>query len=184
MNSQVKQIVTVLFSAVLGGFLLAFFLIWYYGPTGQYKADQTILSPEILQHINFKDAHPNTGQNVKFIYDKTDFVYFDNIRGRWVQKEIPLNIYDEFYLTISADKSLVDPKDDVLKLFQQPSPTALVTTVRTDVSPAAKAFQVIQFTREDYYRVKLHGHGEEGQWANFYHQGIYQKIMTLFGKTK
>lgn len=180
MNSQVKQILTVLSAAVFAGFLLAFFMIWIYGPTGQYKAGQSILSPEIIEKISFKDSHPKTGKSVNFVFDHTEFVYFDYIRGQWQQKEIPLPAYQEFYHYISLDESLLDVKEEVLRLFQRPSPTALVTTVRTDVLPTAKVFQIIQFTKEEYYRVKLHGQQDDGKWAYFYHPGSYRKIMTLF----
>lgn len=180
LNNQVKQIIGVLSTAVFGGFLLAFFLIWYYGPTGQYKANQTVLAPEIIEGISFKDIHPQIGQNVKFVFDQTEFVYFDFVRGAWNQKPITSLSYSDFYHYIQGDASLLDLDQNVLQLFQKPTPTALVTTVRSEVSPVAKAFQVIQFTKEDYYRVKLHGHLEEGEWAYFRHQGIYQKIMKLF----
>ncbi|MFI5344240.1 MAG: hypothetical protein ACHQUC_08475 [Chlamydiales bacterium] len=180
MKKQIKQLLFVLSAAVFGGFLLAFIMIMFYGPSGNYIAGQTILSPDIIEKIYFKDTHPKTGQNVPFTFDHNEFVYFDYLRGIWQQKQISLQSYAAFYQYISNDSSLEGVKEEILALFQQSSPTALITTVRTDVSPIAKAFQVIQLTKEDYYRVKLQGQGDEGKWAYFYHSGLYQTTMTLF----
>lgn len=180
MKKQIKQLLFVLSTAVFAGFLLSFFMIMFYGPSGDYIAGQTILSPDIIDKIHFKDAHPKTGQNVPFTFDHNEFVYFDYLRGAWQQKQISLQSYAEFYQYISHDSSLEKVNEEILALFQKPSPIALITTVRTDVSPIAKAFQVIQLTKEDYYRVKLHGQGDEGKWAYFYHAGLYQTTMTLF----
>lgn len=180
MKKQIKQLLFVLSTAVLGGFLLAFVMIMFYGPSGNYIAGQTILSPDIIEKIHFKDAHPKTGQSVQFTFDHNEFVHFDYLRGTWQQKPISLQSYAAFYQYIAQDSSLDKVKEEILALFQKPAPIALITTVRTDVSPIAKAFQVIQFTKEDYYRVKLHGQGDEGKWAYFYHSGLYQTMMTLF----
>lgn len=180
MKKQIKQLLVVLSSAVIGGFLLAWIMIMYYGPSGNYIAGQTILSPDIIERINFKDTHPKTGQNVQFMFDHTEFVFFDYLRGSWQQKQISHQSYVKFYGYIANDKSLGDLKEEILDLFQKPSPTALITSVRTDTTPIAKIFQVIQFTKEDYYRVKLHGQDDEGKWAYFYHSGLYQTILSLF----
>lgn len=178
--NQIKQVLFVLLAAVLGGFILAFSLIWHYGPTGKYKASQSIIAPEIIQGINFKDLHPKTGKLTLFQFDTTEFVYFDFITGKWIQMPIPLETYASFYSFIQQDESLDNPSPDIVNLFQHSTPTALVTTVRTEVLPTAKAFQVIQFTKEGYYRVKLHGQDEEGKWAYFYHEGIFAEIMKRF----
>lgn len=180
MKKQIKQLLTVLSAAVFGGFLLAFIMIMYYGPSGLYVAGQTILSPDIIEKINFKDTHPKTHQNVRFIFDHTEFVFFDYLRGTWQQKQVPSEAYSKFYQIVALDNSIDDITKDLLELFQKLSPTALVTSVRTDVSPTAKIFQVIQFTKEGYYRVKLHGQEGEGEWAYFYHSDLFQLIMNIF----
>ncbi len=180
MNKQVKQLVTLLSAAVFGGFILAFIMLMYYGPTGQYVAGQTMLSPDIIEKISFKDAHPTTHKSVQFVFDHTEFVFFDYLRGSWQQRRVPSEAYLKFYRTISSDRSLDDLKNDVMDLFQKPSPMALVTSVRTDISPAVKIFQIIQFTKEGYYRVKLHGQDDKSEWAYFYHSGLYQAIMNIF----
>lgn len=180
MKKSIKQLITVISAAVLGGFLLAFFLISYYNPSGQYVAGQTILAPDIIEKINFKDKHPQTNQNVSFVFDHTEFVFFDFLRGNWQQKQISPASYNTFYQTIHSDSSLSEIKSDVLELFQKTTPMALVTSVRTDVSPTAKIFQVVQFSKEGYYRVKLHADRSEGEWAYFYHSDLHQIIMNIF----
>lgn len=180
MNKPVKQLITVLSAAVFGGFLLAFLMLMFYGPSGRYIAGQTILSPDVIEKISFKDIHPQTYKNVQFVFDHTEFVFFDYLRGNWNQKNISSKDYLHFYNIIASDNSLDEVKKEVLDLFQKPSPIALVTSVRTDVSPTVKIFQVIQFTKEGYYRIKLHEQNDKNEWAYFYHSGLYHQIMNIF----
>lgn len=180
MNKQVKQLITVLSAAVFGGFLLAFLMLMFYGPSGEYVAGQTILSPVVIEKISFKDIHPKTQKHVEFVFDHTEFVYFDYLRGSWTQKEISSEAYSKFYNLVSSDKSFNETNQEVQEFFLKTSPLALVTSVRTEVSPTVKIFQVIQFTKEGYYRVKLHEQEEKNEWAYFYHSGLYPKIMNLF----
>jgi len=180
MKKQIKQLIVVLAAAVSGGFLLTVLMIMFYGPSGNYIAGQTILSPQVIERISFNDTHPVTGKTVNFVFDHNEFVYFDYLRGDWRQQEVSLKEYDQFYRFISADKSLEKVSEEVFQLFQKPSPIALITSIRTDNSPAAKIFQVIQLTKENYFRVKLHGQEDEGKWAYFYHPDLFKTTMTLF----
>jgi len=179
MQKQVKQLILVLSAAVIGGFLLTALMIMYYGPAGNYIAGQTILSPDVIERISFNDTHPTTGKTVNFVFDHNEFVYFDYLRGDWRQKELSSKEYEQFYQLIFSDKSLDSVSEEVLQFFQKPSPLALITSIRTDNVPQAKIFQVIQFTKEDYFRVKLHGQ-EEGKWVYFFRAHLYKNIMALF----
>ncbi len=186
MKKHVKQLVLILCAAVIGSFFLTLLIFAYKGSSEQEKAYQLLISPDVIEKISFNDTHPTTAKVVNFVFNRTEFVYFDYLKGEWLQEEISIEKYAKFYQLIALDEQIENDQQQIKKilpLFQNSSPLALITSMRTDEIPQAKIYQVVQLTKENYFRIKLHGH-EEGKWAYFYHPFIYKNIMTLFTTEK
>lgn len=179
MQKRIKKIYLIIAASVLCGFLIAFLLPLFKESSTSYVASQAILSPDIIENISLKDIHPKTNQIVTFSFNQNEFVYFDYLRGSWIQKEVSLKNYAKFYQLIALDANLSHIKDKTLELFQKISPTALITSIRTNQEPAAKILQIIQFIPQNYFRIKVSENSGE-EWAYFYHADIYKEVMTIF----
>lgn len=182
-KSEIKRFIIVITLAILSAFLLAFLSIYFYSPSNLYAAKNVLLAPEVIKEINFRDKHPQTGQNVQFIFDQTEFSFYINRE----QKHIAISdqAYEEFYKLAASEKSLKILKEEVQRLFNDAQSAQLMTrlhTVTPSQTPASKVFQIVQLVPEDYFRIQLHeGRGGE-EWAYFYQPGIYQATLHLFTK--
>jgi hypothetical protein len=186
-KEQIIYISLLLTSAIASAALLAGYMIYRYGPSGRYVAGHTILSPYVLDKINYKDHNPKTGSQGHYIFDSIQFSYFDKVKGEQRQLSIDPTDYQKFYILVEAVKSLENTPADIQREFNQGFLASLNLTMRTDNSAAAaqvsKIFQVIQFTDKDYFRVHLHSEENTGEWAYFYQPHIYQDVIKLFTKT-
>lgn len=180
-NREIGNILSVLGAAVLCAGLLASIFLYYYSPSGRYLAGNTLLDPTIIEQIHYQDQHPRTGKNVRFIFDHMEFSYFDPQKGQMQISFIPLEVYQKFYTMVTSEKSLEETTHNIQDLFLKSRPSLLTISMRTKegAENESKIFQVVQFVQEDYFRVQLH-EKNDGEWAYFYHSGLYQKIMRLF----
>lgn len=183
-NRDVRNILTVLGSAVLCAVLLASIFLYYYGPSGRYLAGNTLLDPSIMDQINYQDQYLQTGKKVRFTFDRIEFSYFDSQNGQMHIFPISLDTYQDFYKQVASDKSLLEVTQNIQNLFPQSHSSLLTISMRAKEGPesgATKVFQVVQFIPEDYFRIQLH-EKKEGEWAYFYRSGLYQEIIRLFTK--
>lgn len=191
-NRDIRNLLAVLGAAVLCAALLAFFFLYYYGPSGRYLAGNTLLDPSIMAQINYQDHHPQTGKKVRFVFDRIEFSYFDPEKGQMHIFPISLETYQSFYKQVSSDRSLLEVNQNIQNLFLQSHPALLTMSMQSqeglenrtardhlNTKAGSHVFQVVQFIPEDYFRVQLHGKNE-GEWAYFYQSGLYQEILHLF----
>ena len=173
MKKEVKQFILLLSIAAVGGFLFTAWLIAYSKPLSLYQARQIVLAPEVVEKMNFEDLHPEKAEIVNYRFDHHEFVYFDYLKGKWQQKKVSLDKYAQFYRLIEKNQSIDQVAQTTVQLFNQLLPVALITGVRTEGFIHAKIFQVIQFVKEDYFRVKLQ-ENEEESWVYFYQPNLYR----------
>ena len=183
-KNKIKSIATLLVSAVLTAVLLAVFLIYRYGPSGQYVAGNVILSPETISFINTKDHHSSGKGSLSFIFNGIEFSYFDKLRGRIEKMNVAADVYEQFFDSVKSERGLkIIPEQDQ-KSFSIGFPATLTVMMQAEASSTlktgSKVFQIIQFIETDYFRVQLHGEKDTGEWAYFYKPHIYQDIIHLF----
>lgn len=159
-------------------------MLYQYSPTGQYLAGNTILSPHIIDQINYTDYQPNNkGKGNKFIFNSIDFSYFDKDQNRQIRITPSFAAYEQFYKNVAANKSLMNVPEQVEKDFTLDHPSTLMITMRTDSSNSTqiiKGFQMIQLIETDYFRVQLYGKPTDSEWAYFYQPHVYQETLKLF----
>ncbi len=184
LNHQIKNMLAVLAAAILCALLFALLFLYYYGPTGRYIAGQTLLDPSIIEQINYQENHSKKGQKAHFMFDRTEFFYFDPQQGEMLQKIIPLETYQTFYTWIASEKSIEKVTEEIKKIFLTPHLALLTTRMHrieaVNSSPSTQVFQVVQFVQGDYFRVQLHEAQEQNEWAYFYHPNLYQEVIRLF----
>ena len=182
-NRDIKNILVVLGMAIICAGLTASLFLYYYGSTGRYVAGHALLDPGVIERINYQEQLPKSSQNAHFIFEKTEFSYFDPEQGQVRRQTIPLEKYQKFYDLVSSEMSLASVSDNIKNLFLVSHPALLTTMMRSTSSGSsstAQVFQVVQFLPEDYFRVQLHSEQDQGEWAYFYHSNLYKEIMRLF----
>lgn len=184
---EIFRIVSVLGLAVVCAALLAAYMIFHYGPSGRYAAGNTVLAPSVMEKINYKDKSIKGNNQVRFIFNRIEFAYFDKIKGQLLQFPVDQAVYEKFYQLVQSDQSLDPVPTDVQNEFVQGMPATLSIIVQADINTAPKmtqVLQVIQLTENDHYRVRLSTTTTNGaqEWAYFYHPHLYEEIMRLFTK--
>lgn len=180
--TQVRNIVGIFLGSILFAILLSVYMIYYYSPSGQFLAANTILAPEIIKEISYND---NSGaKGVRFIFNDIEFFYYDKDNHRFLKKNINLEDYLKFYKSISAEKSIEPVSSDIESLFTKNPKAYLAITMKADApfgKDGPRVFQTIQFI-DDYFRVQLIGKtGDE--WAYFSKKGVYNEILELFTRS-
>lgn len=156
-SKQVRNFLTVIGSGVVAGLLLVLALVNFYGPSDTYIAGNVLLSPEVLK------------SNV-FGFEEIEFLFYDTASGQWKSKKIPPSVYATFYQLVSKDRS-VSGSDE------QSAPARLLIRAQKET------FQQIEFTADgNNFRAQLKDAAEGREWAFFAHEGILQKIKSLFGE--
>lgn len=181
-NKEIRNLLFVIFSGILGAFAVALGMLYYYNPTGSYLAGNVLLSPESTQVIRFNDVNPKTGATSKFLFDQVEFTYFDAKLKQWKNLNVDQDKYVKLYQAISSDRSL-DATDEIKILFNK-DPSKLILKIRSDTNVAANAitkpFIEVNFANDgDYYRIELHEENSLDTWAYFYHPGIYKETFNI-----
>lgn len=179
---QIRNVIAIFLSAFLTAGALAAYMLYHYNPSGRYVAGNTILSPSVINQLNYNDLNPQTGTSSKFVFNGIEFSYFDKINEKPMTLTVTPENYKTFYQWIQTEKSVENANDDLIRKFRPQNPT-LTLTVRAESGalPVTKMFQIVQFTEDDYFRIQLL-HAETGAdtWAYFYRPQIYQDSVQLF----
>jgi hypothetical protein len=179
---QIKQILLLLMMAVLSaGFLSAIFL-YLYNPSGQYSVNKTLIDPIVLEQLQRRETLSSTKEKRdRFVLDTLEFSYFDLRLNRRVVYPVKWETYQELYKLISSQKSLPLAAEKKDQLFQG-SPILLTIKLSSEVKDkiSQKILQIVQFSSDDYFRIRLLGDERDEQWAYFYKPGIYEQVFSLF----
>lgn len=179
-HQEIRNILTVLGTAIICAILLAFVLIYYYSPSGLYIAGNTLLDPSVMEQLNIQDKSSKRGHQIDFILDRIEFSYL-NSQNQIRKQKIPLEVYGKFYSLIASEKSLKELPDHIHDLFIKSHPAVLSITMHTvenSIQSPTKIFQQVESIEEDYFRIQLHE--RQGEWAYFYRPHIYQDMIHLF----
>lgn len=182
-KQQIRNLLLILGSGFLAACLLGLFMLYNYGPSGQYLGRDALLSPKLTKELNYNDYNSKTNGNSRFIYDKSEFSYFDNTSKSLVKNSVPEQQYQNFYNLIANDISILNPTEVDVGRFNKGNLATLNLIVKTDSSAAwqamTKTFQEVQING-DYYRIELREQNPSGKWVYFYHPNIYNEaIATL-----
>jgi hypothetical protein len=180
---DIKNIIAVLGAAIVCAGLIASVFLYYYSPTGRYLAGHTLLDPAVIERINDQEAHPKISRRTHFLFDRSEFSYFDPQSGQMRQQIVSLKDYQKFYNLVASEISLEYLSDNIKALFTITYPAVLSTKMRTieasGTSSTTQMFQLIQFVKEDYFRIQLHEGRNQGEWVYFHRPQIYQDVMRL-----
>lgn len=184
---QIRNLLIVISSGVLGAFALVGWMLYYYGPSGRYDVSSTLLAPEYVEHLSFVDSNTKTGVKSRFTFEDVLFSYYDPAKKEWKKISVDADSYKRFYKLIASEKSLENVPPEIISLFNQQYISTLVLKIQTESKAAwqqmSKVFQEVQFANQgDYFRVELRGLNLTDKWAYFYYPKIDQEAINIFTK--
>lgn len=189
MKTRISSLIFLIFSAVGCAILFSVIVVNYYGPTGNYSTNQTLLEPDLIPVLSFNDSNNKTGAQSRFVFGEMTFSYFDVVDQSQKTVAVTIDQYREFYQTVQSEKSIVDVPSDIEGLFMQGNPSRLELSVRTESDAAwqkdVKIFQRIEFANEgNFFRVQLREERDPStsEWAYYYHPTIKQQVFNQFVK--
>ena len=180
----IRDLLMVFSLGMVSAVLVALATLYYFGPTGSYKAENILLSPEVMAQLSFSDISPQTGTPIPYTFDRIEFQHFNVETREWRRSTVDKEAYANFYSMISGDRSLTVVPEDVISFFNKQSPSTLTLTVKkkgvNSGSEESRTFQEVQILNfNDYYRIQIHDKEEVISWAYFYHENIFQKSLEL-----
>ena len=156
-KKQIRDFLIVIGGGILAGVLVVLALINIYGPSQTFLAGNVLLSPEVLNTPSFG-------------FEEVEFLYFDAPSTQWKSKKIPISVYGSFYELVRKDESVTDSFDD--------SPPARIL-----IKAQKEIFQQVEFAADGkHYRAQLKDAEAGKEWALFSHEGVLQKLKSLFGE--
>lgn len=185
-RKQIFDVLTILILGVTFAFALSLATLYYFGPSGSYKAGNILLSPEVSESLSYYDPNPTGGKPNHFVFDKIELHYLDPKEREWKREKIALENYKRFFEIITSERSLLVVPETILSEFVHESPTTLTVMVKDEssrregASGKMRVFQEMEILKEgDYYRIQIKDAREGENWAYFYHMGIYQKSLQI-----
>lgn len=185
MKKDIRNLIAVIGVAVLAAVATTTGMLYYYGPTGQYGAANTLIEPSILGRLNYNDINPKTNQSDRYAFDQILYTFWDKNKKEWGYLEIDIPTYQKFYNLISKDTSTTIVPDEVSGAFSSQPQAKLEIKVKTESSTQwqkdVKDLVRVEFVENsDYYRIELNEENKGVHWAYFYHPTIYQEAFRLF----
>lgn len=183
-NNDLRNLGLVIFASILAASLLTFYFVYNFSPSGQYKAKNVLLAPNLFQDLNYNDTDPTTNQISRFVFGNLEFNWYDEETKTWKKLEVDQDKYSQFYNLVASDRSVDDLDSEVKLGFSTLSPSKLILNVKTESNAkwqaATKVFQETQFiTDGHYFRVELHEANPGEHWAYFYHPNIYHDVKAI-----
>lgn len=181
--TQIRNFLSVIIGGTLSGLLIVAALIYIYGPTYTYKAENVLLSPEVLNKLWYNTSLPSTGEQMnRFSFQAVELLYFDRPSSRYITVEVPLERYGNFYKLVTGDVGTTE-SDELAEHFSETPAATLLIKASTNGGTSrtvTENFQQVHFSPDgDYYRVELKEEDKTDNWAYFTHKDIYNQAMKI-----
>lgn len=182
-RSQIISLLSVLFSGFLAALAIVGALLYVYGPTGQYKATNILIGPQMVQNLSFTDTDYGRGKEGKFVFDAISFRFFDERSDQWTTARLSQEEYAAIYALLADDIS-VDANNADVSSFTRGTPSSLQINVKqllgANGGGVVKSIQTLTLVpHRDYYRISLRSTGAGEDYAYFYHPGVYDSVISL-----
>jgi len=192
-STSAKKEIRRLFAVLIGGVVAAFLVVgWFaykYSPSGRYKAQNILLSPETLSHFSNTTPGSRIRQTPPFLFDRIEFYHQPSGGAQSEFYPVSLIRYENFFALLDGEEGDTEPIDNSFDIFTREGVSRLVIFVRnpkgTPLKEKGFPFQEVQFSkgRRDLYRIELHNGEEAGRWVYFQNTALWSKIEKLLTET-
>ncbi len=174
---EIWQFLLVLLAGAIFACALVFWMVRGDALDKRMYLYQVLLSPETIENLSNRAVAGGKDRPPEYLIESIRFSYLDETTKKWVEKQINIGPYGQFYSKIEHDRGVIDPSESVLQSFQASNATKLSIYMK-HYHPLVnegktELFQMVQFNQEgDAYRVNLHVESNEMQWVYFLHPGV------------
>ncbi|MCB1114792.1 MAG: hypothetical protein KDK62_08545 [Chlamydiia bacterium] len=180
MKKEIRNLLLVLGVSVVSAVGVASWFLFVWGPTGQYRAKNTLIEAGELRGLNYNDIDPRTNQMNRYRFDDIIFTYPQSKKTVQISEDT----YRKFFEMVSGDDSLLNPAPEIMGQFRASNPATLQVRVKTESTQPnledVKDLIRVEFsTGGNYYRVKLDEDNNGVHWAYYYHDAILNKTVKL-----
>lgn len=177
---EIRNLLCVVFSAILGACLLTVSLLYYYNPSGRYLVNHVLLSPSLVETLSYQEIHPKTEKSTLWTFQELEFSYYNSQTKKEEVILISKALYQTFYEKIEQDANVEKVTPAIEEIFSRHPSARLVIRMRGELGESM-LFQEVQFSQGGYYRIPLRQKAQATKsWVYFYHPGIYQEAFNLF----
>jgi hypothetical protein len=180
---QITNLVSLLIIGILSGALLTGYFLYYYNPSGRYRAGHVLLEPSLVRGLSFTENVGERGQGVHYVFDSIMFSRYDPELRRDIQHPLTLEQYATLYGWLADDISLDTVDEIAMASFDIAGAISVTLKVHPeharDSLPSTSIFQAVTLAaKDDYYRIQLHT-ASNTSYAYFRHPGMWQQALTL-----
>ena len=176
---EIRNFLIVIGAGLLSAALFAGVMIYYYTPSGQFKVNKVLLSPEVAEKLS-----TSNGTAARVVFDGIEFASFNAMNNTWDRVKVDMDSYKKFYKMIQNDKSIRNPSKEEIDRFTFEKPASLLLRVRGEegdvLTFSSRIFQEVQFVQDDFYRIEMREFGEGERWSYFYHPKVYEQAQKIF----
>lgn len=185
---SVKRQIVGLLSVLAAGLAFALAIIGYllytYGPTGQYRAENILVEPSLVKKLSYIDTEVSRGKEGKHILDHVQFQVFDEKSGQWDVYLLNDEQYKRIFDLLSRDESLFPVPEELDHKFRSSRLANLEIIARPELpgnqQGQTKTFLSVDFIPGgDVYRVFIRTSSIGTDYAFFNHPGVYDKVIKI-----
>lgn len=177
---QITSLLTILGGGILAACLFAGYMLYTYGPTGQYLLSNVLLDPAIAQSLAFNDSSLGRGEQGRLLLDSFQYRTYNKKGQYWDNVRISADKYSAIYHLLQNDYSLTESTQNLDKEFFNSKAPSIAIYVRSPNNQEPIIFQEVAFLpQKNLYRVGLRGKDSIEQFAYFSHPQAYEKIMKI-----
>lgn len=138
-RKEIFQLLGVIFGAVGLAVVVAAFMLYSYGPTGRYLAQNVLLDPALLPKLSFQEGGD------RFIFDHIEIAYYEPSSQNFVKTPLDLDQYRKIYALVGTDRSMREPSDEVKGEFNRQKLVRLLVVVKPKGDAMETPFQTVDF---------------------------------------
>ncbi|MFA6916248.1 MAG: hypothetical protein WC222_07610 [Parachlamydiales bacterium] len=181
---QIAGLLTVLGAGLIFALAIIGYLLYTYGPTGQYKAQNILVEPSLMKNLSYIDTEVSRGKEGKHVLDHVQFQVFDEKSGQWDVYILNDDQYKRIYDLVARDESLFPVSDDLENKFRSSRLANLEIIARPEMpgnsKDQTKTFLSVDFIPgTDAYRVFIRTSSIGTDYAFFIHPDVYQKVLNI-----
>lgn len=182
---QIISLLSVLGAGLLFALAIIGYLLYVYGPTGQYKTQNILVEPSLVSKLSYIDTEISRGKEGKQTLDHIQFQAYDEKSGQWDVYLFNDDQYKRFYDLLARDESLFPVPEEVEKQFKDSRLSNLEIIVRPELPGSAnegpaKTFLSVDFIPgTDLYRVFIRTSSIGTDYAYFKHPGVYDQVLKI-----
>ncbi len=148
-GKELRNLMTVLLSAVVFAGAIAGGSLWYYGAFGEYFLRSVLISPDLVGELAYSE------KKSQYHFDRIELSYIDPDSLQPISIQVDLETYGTIYQILAGGKNVSAEEQTTARFVSSSLPT-LTFYVKASDGGGQSLFQQVQFAPDgDLFRVEL-----------------------------